>query len=232
MTPRGHKDCFFLILLFIGLVPSIPSQTIVLSTHEQPPLSYTAPDGSVQGTAVSLVRQALVKMGRDYRIQIRPWERAQLEGMTGISAGFFAGSQNAERDAACVPSKPLAWQIQLWYLRPGVTLTPDNPEFKTRLRFGGYAGANMTDYLLTNGYNVIVQPPHLEALILALNLGRIDAFLGNADTVREAIGKLNLSPQSFLTYPQSRRALVVYFNKSFLAQNPGFLEKFNQALEE
>lgn len=208
------------------------AEVVVLSTHEQPPLSYTAPDGQIRGEAVDPVRRTLETLGRPFRIQVRPWERAQLEGTTGVTSGFFAASRNEARDAACTPSSPVAWQVQLWYVRKDAAFTPQQAEFPTRLRFGGYQGANMTEFLRRNNFNLIVTPPNLEALILALQLGRIDVFLGNQETVEATMRRMKVPRGFFLTYPQSRRPLVVYFHKGFLDRNPGFLEKFNQGLEE
>lgn len=206
--------------------------TVRLATHDLPPYGSYQRNGTQKfsGLAVDVVDCIMKRISRPYQLLVVPWARAQRLVQTGEADGFFAASQNLERDAYAVRSQPIAPQEWRWYLLASNMADPLSAEFRQTSSVGSFVGANMLDWLRQNGYKVEASPPTTERLLQMLQLGRVDAILANNLVMDKLLRehKLETAVRSVL---QESKPLSVYFSKPFLAGSPGFLEAFNAQVE-
>ena len=215
-------------LLCTPLVGHAAGALLRLTTHELPPYSFReGTDQRLRGVAVEVVDCVLSRIGRPYEVQVLPWARAQKLVQNGEADGFFAASRNAEREAYGVQSAIIADQQWRWYLMAGNPSDPLAADFRDKATVGSFIGANMLDWLREKGYRVQASPPTTEALLKMLRAGRIDAILANNLVMEQLIREQGLEGR-LRSVLQEDKPLGVYFSKTFLARNPGFLERFNE----
>lgn len=206
---------------------ALASSTVVLTTHDLPPYSFRDADGNIDGLAGRVVSCAFTGMGRDLEIHIVPWKRAQIEVERGLADGFFAASRNAQRDVYAVMSDIIADQNWTWYLLAGTPGNPNEDVFRTSRTVSSFLGANMQSWLRENAYRTVDYPPHdNEALLDMLLKNRFDAILANDQVMDSLIRSQDLTGHLRKVLLRNK-PLGVYFSKTFLASDPGFLEKFN-----
>lgn len=211
------------------LVPSnaVANPAVVLTTHDLPPYSFRDADGNIDGLAGRVVACAFAGMARDFEIHIVPWKRAQIEVERGTADGFFAASRNAQRDVYAVMSDIIADQNWTWYLLSGTEGDPNSDAFRTSRTVSSFLGANMQGWLNENAYRTVDYPPQdNEALLDMLLKNRFDAILANDQVMDDLVRSQDLS-NSLRKVLLRNKPLGVYFSKTFLASEPGFLEKFN-----
>lgn len=205
--------------------------TVLFLTDERPPFEMKKSDGSVGGVAADCVSCVMKKMGRDFSIKIVPWARAQSEVQAGNAHGFFSASRNAKRDAYAVLSATVADQYWNWYLKADSKLDPNAPDFKASAKTGSWFGSNSLNWLKKNGYQVGSDAKNTVLLIKQLMAGRVDAAFGSNFAFKEAMASMGAEGK-VKEVKGLHKPMGVYFEKKFLAANPGFLEKFNKTVPE
>jgi len=217
-------------LIFINLLFA-EEKKIILTSQDLPPLGSYNEKRHYDGIAVRVVKYALDKMEVKYEILVYPWARAQQEVKAGRADGFFAGSKNAERESYGVMSNIIADQKWVWYQLKENVMNPKDSDFKEKAKVGSYIGANMLDWLKKNNYNIKAEPRDTKMLFKMLLAKRVDAILANNLVAEDIIKKEKLGIK-FKRTIQQEQPLGVYFSKTFLEKNPGFLKKFNSCVDE
>lgn len=226
---RFARQLGVVVLTLVGT--SAAAAPLRLTTHELPPYSFAGSGTRIGGVAVSVVECAAQVIDQPLEISILPWARAQAMVREGQADGFFAASQSAERDSFAVLSAIIAPQEWRWYFKAGSRLRPTTEAFRTEARVGSFLGGNMLSWLKENGYRVAASPVSNEQMLQMLMRNRVDAILANnlvMDSLLAANG-LNSGIQSELLQD---KPLGVYFSKTFLERSPGFLPRFNAAVEK
>lgn len=175
------------------------------------------------------VRCVFEKLGVHLEIRVYPWKRAQSMVQNGDADGFFAASRRIKRDEFAVMSDVVADQKWNWYLRKENPLSPDDPLFRETATVGGFIGANMLSWMQENKYNITATPANTEQLLKILLAGRVDAVLANNHVMEALLFRYDVK-DDVKVYLNQDKPLGVYFAKSFLTANPGFLEAFNGVL--
>jgi polar amino acid transport system substrate-binding protein len=202
-------------------------QPIRLATHEQAPYGSTLPDKTFDGVAVRVVSCVLKRMGRDMRIEVYPWERAQMLAERQEVDGFFPATLKPERLAWAEATAIIADQKWVWYLRAGSPLNPNAPDFKASAKVGAHFGSNRLKTLEAEQYQVVLRPQTDAALLKAFLAGRADAILGGDLAIAQAMKEQNVNPASFKTYVAQNNPLHAYFGRKFLQSEPDFVKRFN-----
>jgi len=223
------KPYSLILLLFLSsfiIARELPT-SVRLSTHELHPYGQSQPGGSFKGKAADVVVCSFKNMGVELELNIRPWKRAQYEALKGVSDGFFAGSQNDERDAYAQKSTIIADQKWVWYLLKDSSWDPNSDYFQKNAIVSSFLGANMQDWLVSKNYKIDSTPLTTEHLIGRLLRRSIDAGLANnyvMNEILEKIGAQNKVRKVLL----KNKPLYVYFGNNFIDANQGFLSLFNQ----
>jgi polar amino acid transport system substrate-binding protein len=216
-----------LALCSLATVAQAQVGTVFLTTHELAPYSYLDEhDQRPRGIAVAVVECVLTRMEVPYRIKVTAWARAQKLVQDGVADGFFAGSRNAERDAFAVQSATIADQQWRWYLLADNPVDPSTTRFRKRASVSSFIGANMLDWLIDNDYRVASPPRDTEGLLKMLQAKRVDAILANNKVMDNLLQQQGLD-NSIRSVLLQDKPLGVYFSKTFLAKQPGFLDQFN-----
>jgi len=166
-------------------------------------------------------------MGIELELNVRPWKRAQFEAQKGVSDGFFAGSQNDERDTYAQKSTVIADQKWVWYVLKDSTWDPISDYFKENAMVSSFLGANMQSWLVSNNYKIAATPLTTEHLIGRLIRRDIDAGLANNYVMNEILEKTGLQHE-VRNVALKNKPLYVYFTNKFIGSNQGFLSLFNQ----
>lgn len=204
--------------------------SLILLTDERPPFEFSDPDGRPAGVAVEIVRCALEQTGLPFEIKITSWKRAQLETQKGKAAGFFSASQNTSRDQYASLSEIVVDQYWSWYWLKTNELDPESGTFKSRARTASWLGSNSLKWLKSNGYKIKSNPSNVDQLLLQLSRGKIDAAFGSDVAFDDAIKRLGLDGL-FKSMRGVHKPMGVYFSHSYLQDNQGFLERFNNFIK-
>ena len=225
------------VLIFIGFGPEhvFSDNAVTLTTHNLYPYGsypegkkgYGLANEKFRGTAVDVVRCAFDKMSIPLKIQVVPWERAQILAKTGYVDGFFAGSQKNSRDEYAIMSAIIADQKWNWYLLKENPLNPMDSSFKSEGSVGGFLGANMLKWMEKNGYNIHARPKTTEQLLKMLIKKRIDAVMANNYVMAAHMEKYGVS-EKIKIYTNKNKPLGVYFTKKFNQERPGIIATFNK----
>ena len=223
---------FFLLLAQIGLASASSNpKKITLATHDLPPYGSYQDDGSFKGVAVDRIYCALDEIDVELNLRVVPWKRAQHEVKKKQIDGFFAGSQNNERDRYAEKSIELADQKWQWYVLNSSNWVVNSDSFKKKAKVSSFLGANMQKWLTENAYNIVDTPKDTVDLAEMLVRGRVDAALAN-NYVMDAILEQRGLTDKVSSYLLKSKPLYVYFHKEFIENNPNFLRSFNVALFE
>lgn len=221
-----------LLLLFaLSALAQAAQQPIRFYTHNLPPYTRQLQDGSLRGTVADVVRCALDRSHLPYRIEVVPWARAQTALRDRQVAGFFPGARSDEREAQGIASKAIGHYTFAWFLPAGKLADPESPAFRSIARVGTFHGSILLRHLQQNGYRIAANPNDLDSLVLMLQTGRVDAILAHAEATEEILTRRGVKSQ-YRRSDLSEQDTYLYFNRSFTAQHPDFVQRFNSALPE
>lgn len=221
---------FALILFSCQSIFALPNQ-VKLSTKLWPPYHYYDEKGELTGLSVKVVECGLAKLNIDLTIEVVPWSRAQQHTKQGISDGFFSASWNASRDKYATRSVNIAAQNWVWYTLNDTKLDTSSKSFKQTASIAATRGSNIAHWLKKNDYKVTTETFDLENMVNMILMGRIDAFMANELVAKKALE----GTKNFLKLKKTvahSMPVGVYFNHPFLAKHPGFLDAFNQKVNQ
>ncbi|WP_461538348.1 substrate-binding periplasmic protein [Spongorhabdus nitratireducens] len=203
-----------------------------LATQEWAPYQYSTADGGIHGLATDRVRCALGKMQQPYQIAFMEWSKAQLEVRQGAFDGFFVASRNDTRDKYATLSDTVAQQQWVLYSFQDV----DNNQFATMdykegISVAATFGSAKWFWLKKNGYRVDKYPKDTRRLVDLLLERKVGAILETREVMEQEMQRRGLKLDSFNQLELYSNELGVYFSNEFLGRNPGFLQRFNQALK-
>ncbi|HBX53949.1 transporter substrate-binding domain-containing protein [Pseudomonas sp. UBA2684] len=201
--------------------------TIRLDTSQEEPYQILL-DGQLSGLSIDVLDCIFQRLEQPHSIQLTSWKRAKQNVSTHIAEGFFSSAPDAESDAFAQLSAPLLIEKWYWYALDAQVL--NRPPWDPQLRIGGVLGSNTLAWLETRGIHVQQKVPKLEQLIQLLQRGRIDLILADQSAMDSASRDLNLQrqlQQRFVRYTP----LGVYFSRAFLTQHPGFIQDFNEQVQ-
>jgi polar amino acid transport system substrate-binding protein len=171
------------------------------------------------------------KMGREFVIEVYPWERTQMMAQRGEVDGFFPATIKPERLVWAAASRAIADQKWIWYLPKESKLDPFSNEFKATAKVGAHFGSNRLKMLETDNYNVVLKPQTDEQLLIAFAKGRADAILGGDLSIAIAMKEQKIDPKMFRTVVAQDNPLHAYFGKKFLENEPGFMKLFDAKVD-
>lgn len=203
------------------------------------PYSFRAPDGTISGFQVELIRETFKRMGCRPRFVNMPWARALVElesGRLDVLPGIF---RNREREAFAYFSIPAVQSPNVLYIAPAAQakyhLTKLDDILGTPFRLGVQIGVSYgvefellkADRRFQNNYVPVTMR---RAAWKMMEIGRIDGIIADEASARFELGQLGLD-QSL-----ARNMLVVstttaMFGFSKRSTAPHFVKAFNRALE-
>ncbi len=218
----------FFSIFFSIQVAAQSSKIINLVAPEFPPYTYLE-DNEATGIGVKLIKQLLKNSPYQYTITIvKDYGLAVFLLKKGKADALFLASQNNERDAIAIFSKPLLMNRWSWYFNPDAKLNPNSTSFKRDAGVGTILHTNTHKWLKKNRYHVIGQPTSPLALNKMLANHRIDAAF-----VAEAVFE-NAIPYDQHTQYQKiiavEKPFGIYVSNKLNQQQPDFLQYINEQI--
>ncbi|MDX1554196.1 MAG: hypothetical protein R3198_16350, partial [Marinobacter sp.] len=203
--------------------PPVVNLYTFASSPYQVPAMGGAGGAKVVGETVDTVNCAASQAGWSTRIRIAPQNRAVHALRRNLIDGYFAIDPSIELDSTAKRSNPVA--LEKWYF-----FTTDPDVVPESARLGVVDGSNEKAWLEDNGFEVFISVSLPSQLLALLHRGRIDAALMDRRAMidlhepdKTRAGELNAH---FLRYAP----LYMYLSENFTANNPDFLQAFNQYL--
>jgi polar amino acid transport system substrate-binding protein len=190
---------------------------------------------AITDRAEPLLKCALDGTGARYRIAVVPWLRAQAGTKSGEYDGFFVAATNAQRDRYAVLAAPLLFEQWVYVSRKDRGPIEDLVAGESTV-FGANTGTARRTWLETqkkrgNIKGTVDGAGTIENTWKMFMHDRIDVLLENAPNLDAMLLELKIPRAEMATTVARRLALSVYFGKGFLANNPAFLARFNNAVE-
>ena len=201
---------------------------IRLAAPQFKPFTYSEYD-LVLGLGAERVALALNSINQPYQfVSVPNYGRALRELKASRVDGFFLATENEERNrygklSAAVIINHWSW---FWLKQDS---SPDASNFRSEARIGTILNTNTHRWLEESGYTVSAALDDIPHLIALLEKGRIDAIflaeLAVKHELKERATALNLNQKIEKSIPMG-----VYVSHRFSEANPGFAERFDQAI--
>lgn len=211
---------------------------VALSAKAESPIRCVLPDfkpytyeqnGRVVGIGVDKVTAAFTALNKKYELYLVPnYGRALAELQKGRADAMFLASENQERNKVAQFSDPVVMNRWSWFSVSG-NISPRNPAFKTRAQIGAILNTNTHRWLEQENYPVFFASTDMGHLIKNLARRRLDAVFGAELVLLEAAEQLG-GVEGLEIIVEIEKPFGVYFSKAYLADNTGFLSRFNAAL--
>lgn len=181
------------------------------------------------GLVVDVIQCALDNLDIELELKVVPWVRAQKMVENTKADGFFAASQNSERDKFATFSDIIYEHHWRWYYLKNNPINFNSPTLTQEVVVTGYTGSNTLKWLKGNKFVVSVEANSSEALLRLLLIERADLLLASENVLDKVIKKAGIVEQ-VESVLHSKKLLGVYFSNHFLARYPQFLAQFNQQI--
>ncbi|WGL60703.1 transporter substrate-binding domain-containing protein [Pigmentibacter sp. JX0631] len=225
-----HFSLLVIIILLITWKTETFAKVLIINTQDWPPYQTTENE-QVKGSATETLKCVLKKMKIDYSIKVLPWKLAQDQVKDNKADAFYSAGITSERNSYAIPTEKIANYKWIWVLNKNSNLDPLNPEFLKTATVAAKFGTGPEFYLYEKNYKVIASPKELIQLFEMLHAKRFDAFLTPEEPTQEVFNKKLVEKDNFKFVFHSNNALVFYFSKKYVKNNPNIIKQFNLALK-
>lgn len=216
-----------LLLICCANAETVEPLPVRLSTSAEEPYQVVM-QGQLSGLSVEVLQCIFAGLQHPYEIKLTSLGRARYNVSQRTSDGFFSSAPDSQVNGYAELSAPLLVEKWYWYALDPHAL--NRPIWDRNLRIGSVLGSNSLTWLEARGISVTQKVTRLEQLVDLLQRGRIDLLLADSHAMdslpQQQPGQRPLL-QRFVRYSP----LGVYFSRSFLDEQPGFLKAFNRQLE-
>lgn len=224
-----------LLLLCLGVALNIQAvfayEKLLLAVPIFPPYTYIDDQQQLTGSGTEKVRQVLERMELNYSFRVVANHGVALDLLEkGLVDGFFLATQHSVRDEVGIMSHPVLYNRWTWFYLQDSLLTTANSNFRTQAKIGTLLNTNTYHWLVDNNYLIAAQASKASTLITMLINKRLDAVFLSADVFWHALAEDGIDPSLVKHTIQSTLPFSCYFSKAYLAENPGFLQHFDQLL--
>lgn len=171
-----------MLLLTLGLV-SQAKEKLYFFTEQYPPYNMTN-DGSsfahkgenISGLCTDIVKAVLKDVPYQSRIKLRNWSYGLDRTKRKENTGLFCAARSKEREALfnwVGPITDLRWTL---FAKPGSDITLNKLEDARGYTIGGYKGDVMSNYLISQGFNVVLADTS-QMVPRKLELGQVDLWV-------------------------------------------------------
>jgi ABC-type amino acid transport substrate-binding protein len=220
------------IVLLLICVPSFAKEDNILNlvSPHFPPYTYEH-NNEIIGIGPDIIKRVFANTNIPYKItMIKDYAEAVQVVKTKLGDGMFLASQNAERNAIAVFTKPLVINKWSWFMLKNSNVDLNSETFKLQAVIGTLKGTNTYKWLKANGYSNVASPVDASSLVSMLKLHRIDAaFL--ADAVFEyGLDEKVLS--QFKKVLEVEKPFGMYISHDYLKKHPNSLKQINRSIEK
>lgn len=200
-----------LVVFFAAL--SLSAQNLKIYTEENPPLQFTAADGTLTGFNVELVKEIQKKAGNSDKITSLPWARGYnaLVNKEGFVV-LFGTARTEEREKLFQWVGPVAESTYILISRADSKIKLQNLEEAKALRYIGVVNNDVRDQFLTKrGFANLDRSSDNDNLLTKLKLGRNDLMATSLLALPALLAKNGMKSEDV------RVQLVLYRSPIYLA---------------
>lgn len=168
----------YIFLLFLLLIPALPSASdFHFAGEEYPPFSYTE-NGKIKGISVDILREILRECEMPDSIAIYPWARAYKTALDQKNTAVFTTARTIDRENLFVWVGPISQRrIGLYKLTSRTEIQAATIQEAQKYMVGSITGYAAEEILQRNGFRKgknLQSVATLEQNVRKLFLGRID----------------------------------------------------------
>ena len=153
------------------------AQSLKIYTEENAPLQFKAPDGSLTGIAIDVVKEIQKRVGSKEPIELVPWARSYQELQTDPNVALFSTNRTAERNPLFQWVGPLDEVTHSFYVKADSKIVIKSMEDAKKLHTIGVYKDDVRDLVLTKaGFTNLDRATDNLTNVKKLMLGRLDAF--------------------------------------------------------
>lgn len=162
------------------------AQSLKIYTEENAPLQIVAPDRSLSGIAVDVVREIQKRVGNSDPIEVVPWARSYQEVQTDPNVALFSMTRTAQRNPLFKWVGPLDEKVYYFYVKADSGVAIKSLEDAKKLHTIGVYKNDVRDLFLTKaGFQNLDRATDNVTNVKKLMLGRLDAFAGSPGELEE-----------------------------------------------
>lgn len=183
------------------------------------------------GLAVRALSCIMARMNQPYTIRKMPWARAQAMTKSGQLDGFFAASQNAERDSYAQQTAVFLPQVRrLYVLRKRGLVPVSGLDLNYAIANFTVAARHQSNALKTAeklGFKILLTPQNANELMELLAAGGVHAVVENELVFDEKLRFAGFSQDEVHSLVIGQKNMGVYLGYQYLERHPRFIERFN-----
>ncbi|MFG1497527.1 hypothetical protein ABMA57_12915 [Saccharospirillum sp. HFRX-1] len=221
----------FLLCVMIASAQAQTTTTMRLGTNIMPPYTLITENRQLSGEATATLNCVFDALPEyRYETSVAPWPRVvRLADQGGID-GWFLYVKNASSDRFAKLSEPL--QLETWYWYSHQVIGDASLEDFRDQSILVLSGTYQKLWLEARGFHRFLTVQSNESLMRAFLARRADHLLISDSVFDETLASFNGAPANidrrFVGYIQ----LGLYITDTFLANNPDFMQRFNDAAHD
>lgn len=160
---KGIKTGFIALILLTTGLPAFAAERLYIFTENYPPYNasetgkgFAHNEDDITGICADMVKAMLARADYDYVMKMRDWSYAYNWIQERENHGLFCTARTDEREDVFQWVGPLASIKWTLFAAPDSDITLDSLDDAKDLRIAGYKGDVMSDYLVDQGFNVVM----------------------------------------------------------------------------
>lgn len=212
------------------MVSAAASDQVRVFTHGEGTFASRLKDGSFEGQGADLLRCSMRALNQPFVLnQATMARKPRLTNSGALDAWFpslvFGPSERVNRIAYPIGSMPI-----YWYVLKGNEVDTSSEEFVRTAKVSAFPGSTPESILRSSGYHIQTGTDDENIVVLKLIDGQLDGFLSASfeDILKPRTKALLVSRIERILYKNFDAGIE--FTENFVRKNPGFLPRFQHAL--
>lgn len=223
---------FYLLIFILFYSVIYPMNLLRLDMAVYPPYTYVS-EGKLKGYGYEFVKAVMEEAQISYAINPVPnYGRAFKDMVDGRSDGFFPASRNDDRDMYGVFSKSIDKSQWTWVVEKDSGFVLDNIENgNIDAVVGVQLNSNLHNWLISNDYKVVTMG-NVESLLRFFDSKRADIIFIPKAVFLDSLEREGRRLDEFELRIEKTRDLGIYISKDYLIDDPGIIDRINNAVEK
>ena len=235
-TRHSSSGRYFFIAGLVWLICNsvlVQAKTLRVAVPDYPPYTYVHNE-QIVGEGFESFVAIMKQLGVEYQAQPVPhFGRSIIEMENNQLDALLLATESQERNALAVYSAPLFYTDWAWvWLAERTDINPNYEQFKHTAQVSAQMNSNIYHWLSRQHYKITPGTSDIRGLFSLLDHKRVDAVMLPALTARTLISQEQLPKTHYNIHKQIKLPYDIYVSKTYLAANPGFMERLNKAISE
>ncbi len=220
------------VLLYCSLMDKVMAKgELRFLMPDYPPYTYQE-QGQNKGIGYEAVATIMADLQLPFSVRLVPhFGRAAVDLQQNKVDGFFLATESAERNSMAEFSQPVLMIQWTWvWLKQRSDLKPGAAGFKHQAQVSAQTNSNAFHWLKEQHYQVTAGTTDIRGLLNLLKFKRVDAILLPELTIKTLMKQQGIDSELYNFQQEVNLPFAIYINKTYLKNNPGFMQKLNAAI--